>query len=168
MDSLRRTKADEAFENVNSLRESGLSPEAIFTTPAWLKLMSTIDKSIEDRRTTVAAIKTRFAKRKRDDSADQAAKRARTETVEDTLKRRKLEALGKATALQAEVGTEGAAESYEAYRKQCWVQYYQWLATQKPADSEEATLGSTTPKMPEEDSSKPTVADDEIMKQLLG
>lgn len=167
MESLRRTKADDAFEAVKQLRDSGVSPAAIFNTQVWGKLMSAIDKSIEDRKNTVTGIKSRFSKRKRDGSGEESApKRAKTETTEETLSRRKLEALGAATALQAEVGTEGAADSYEAYRKQCWVQYYQWLATQKPADSAEATIGSATPA--EDLPLKSTIEDDEIAKQLLG
>ena len=165
MESLRRTKTDDAFDAVKQLRDSGVSPAAIFTAPAWNKLMAAIDKSIEDRKNTVAGVKSRFTKRKRDGNSEESApKRLRAETTEETLQRRKLEALGAATALQAEVGTEGAAESYEAYRRQCWVQYYQWLATQKPADSAEATVGSATPQ----DDAKTAIADDEIAKQLLG
>jgi len=95
-ESLRHTKTDEAFEVVKNMRDSGVSPAAIFVTPAWNKLMASIDKSIEQRKLTVAGVKTRFSKRKRETNSEEtAAKRARTETTEETLKRRKLEALGK-------------------------------------------------------------------------
>lgn len=163
METLHRSKSGKAFEAVSRLRLQGVDPTTIIKSSAWSTLMQRIDKSIEERSQVVEGLKERFSrKRSHSETEIRDAKRARTETVEEQLARRKKEAMNKATALQAEVGTSSTAEEYEAYRRECWRQYYEWLSTQKPIDKPavESIPVSTSPLN--------ALADEDIMKELLG
>jgi hypothetical protein len=119
------------FATVKAFSQSGLSPFEIISTPQFSSLLNSIDKSIEKRSSTITSIS---KKRKRE---------------EDPLQARKKQALSK---LEKE-------EEYENYRKECWIQYYQWLESQgkKP---EEVVRTDNQPTS--------SIQDEDLEKALLG
>ena len=158
MDTLNLSKSSKAFEAVSNLSKQGVDPATIIASPLWKQLMDRLERSLEERVQTVTGIAERFVTRKRSNSdvTGPRVKRARTESPEEALARRKKELLKQANSVEV-TRTE---EDYEAYRQQSWRQYYEWLASQKLDEQAEDAK-------PEENQPS-NVDDDDIMKQLLG
>ena len=131
------TTVSQLFLSVRALSSSGLAPTEVFQSSQFKELLSSLDKSVENRSKVVSALR----KRKREEQED-----------ETELEMRKRKALKKIDE----------TEEYEAYRRQCWVQYYEWAAQQQSSEQQ----ASNVKPLPEE----PTVPidDEDIDKLLLG
>ena len=131
------TAVSQLILSVKALSSSGLAPSEVFQSSQFSDLLAAIDKSVDNRSKVISAVR----KRKRDDDDEEAE-----------LELRKRKALKR---------IDEAAE-YETYRKQQWLQYYDWIALQQPASS---PLPASAP-LPIEPTTP--LADDDIDAQLLG
>ena len=125
--------------SVKALSASGLAPIEVFQSSQFLDLLVAVDKAVENRAKVVSAL----GKRKREEDDEEAE-----------LELRKRKALKKIDEV----------EEYEVFRKQQWVQYYDWIGQQQlqntPAVTPSAPAPSTPPSGP--------LADEDIDAQLLG
>jgi hypothetical protein len=164
--------ATQSFQAVRRLNEAGAPLALILANPAWQSLMDRIDSNISERQASLDTALNKISMDKRAASdidgevSESTTKRARLAEGAD-LASRKQALLAKINKIEgAPSGSAGGDEEYEAYRRQCWVQYYEWMEKQKrgvdssakPGDQEVSAAGGQT----SEDE------DEEIHNALLG
>ena len=160
--------ASQSFQAVKRLQDAGAPLPLVVANPAWQALMDKIDSNISERQSHLATALKKVQEGASGDSADLAqtsessSKRARTEGSD--LAARKQALLVKINKIEGREGAQGGDEDYEAYRRQCWMQYYEWMEKQKkggeaaPVETSAAAAGGQS----SEDE------DEEIHNALLG
>jgi hypothetical protein len=167
----RSAMSTQTFQTVRRLQESGVPLPVLLANPAWQSLLDRIDSNITQRTAVLETSIRTLPLSKRTLSSIQSelgndsmsSKRARTNDLESRKK-----------ALLAGLGGEDgdATDSYEAYRTQSWMQYYEWMDKQKDGTppAPPARLPSTIPgvsKKPQQEETPPD-EDEEIHNALLG
>lgn len=168
--------ATQSFQTIRRLQDSGVPLPVILANPAWQSLLDRIDSNISQRtavletsirtlpisKRTLSSIQQELGR----DSADH--KRARVDNESLDLEARK-------KALLSSLGGEhgDSHDSYEAYRTQSWMQYYDWMEKQNqshPPPPPPERLPTTIPGMGKKPEPVPAAPDEdeEIHNALLG
>ncbi len=179
--------ATQSFQAIRRLQDSGVPLPVVLANPAWQSLLDRIDSNIAQRTAVLeTSIRTLPVSKRTLESIQQELgvdaaghKRARVEPLESTdqLEARK-------RALLSSLGGEhgDAHDSYEAYRTQPWMQYYDWMEKEQKQDTSNQPpppperLPSTIPGMGKKPpaagetsaSPPPPDEDEEIHNALLG
>ncbi len=152
-ESFRRRSSSmstETFKSIRRLQESGAPVPLIVSNPAWQALLDRIDSNITERSIILQDAISKLPMTKRalvTDSLD--------DLQSSTMKRQRV---------------DGASEdegSYEEYRKQSWMQYYDWLDQQKSGSGskpDQAVGADGDRKSAKSDQDE----DDDIHNALLG
>jgi hypothetical protein len=161
----------QSFQAVRRLNDAGAPLPLILANPAWQALMDKIDSNISERQANLEAALSKIPDDRRpspssspeEDASESSSKRARFGDGSD-LSQRKQALLAKINKIEGGAPATGAAEDdYEAYRRQCWLQYYEWMEKQKKgATGEPAAEASANAGASSEDE------DEEIHNALLG
>ena len=155
----RSSMSSQSFQAVRRLQDAGSSLPLVVKNPAWQALMDKVDCNINERSALLQDILTKLPPGKRllgntTESTDSDSKRQRIAGGVSELDMRKQALLAKIENIHS---TAPADDSYEAYRQQCWIQYYEWVEQQKGVQS---TVSEPVPSGVDED--------EEIHKALLG
>lgn len=172
--------ASQSFQTIRRLQDSGVPLPVVLANPAWQCLLDRIDSNIAQRtavletsmRTIPISKRTLSSIQQELGSDSSNHKRMRTDAVAGDLEERK-------RALLSSLGGENSNvhDSYEAYRTQSWMQYYDWMDKQKgpqwtqPPPPPPERLPSTIPgvaRKPEPIPAPPPDEDEEIHNALLG
>jgi hypothetical protein len=157
-ESFRRrsvSMSGESFKNIRRLQESGAPLPLIVSNVAWQSLLDKIDSNITERSIVLqeAISKLPIAKRAlASDSLDGPE-------GPGNKKQRLDESSG-------DFAKPEGVDSYEDYRKQCWLQYYDWLDQQKPGSSGATQVASVDGEKKSEQSDRDE--DEDIHNALLG
>ena len=141
--------SNESFQSIRRLQESGAPLPLIVSNPAWQALLDRIDSNITERSIVLQDAISKLPLTKRALVAD---------SIEDlqtsSNKRQRVD------------GATEDSESYEEYRKQSWMQYYDWLDQQKAggAKTDQALQPDGDRKSDKSDRDE----DDDIHNALLG
>jgi hypothetical protein len=164
--------ASQTFHATRSINDSGQPLPLILANPAWQSLMDRIDSNISQRSYVLEQALDKLPAGKRpsldqlESNLDPASKRSRTQ---NDLELRKDALLAKIDNIE---GVSAHQDDYEAYRRQCWIQYYEWMDKQKKggvADGRadvSAEVKVSRPSVQSEESSADE--DEEIHNALLG
>ena len=162
--------ASQSFQAVRRLQDAGAPLPLVIANPVWQALIDKIDGNIAERANMLDQALSKIPASKRpaipefdDEQISGDAKRRRVGSDSADLAARKQALLAKIDGIEG----GGAAESqddYEAYRRQCWVQYYEWMEKQKQAGSVVAVPESGTG----DKESQSEDEDEEIHNALLG
>jgi hypothetical protein len=162
--------ATQSFQAVRRLNDAGAPLPLILANPAWQTLMDKIDSNITERQTSLESALSKLPAEKRTfidteisgDSSESSLKRVRVDSGSD-LASRKQALLAKISKIEGP--QTGSDDDYEAYRRQCWVQYYEWMEKQKRGaeDSGKSEAGKEGVGAPSE-----ADEDEEIHNALLG
>ena len=160
--------ATQSFQAVRRLNEAGAPLPLVLANPAWQSLMDRIDSNISERQASLERALGKISKGKRspaeivDDSSESSTKRPRLSDGSE-LASRKQALLAKINKIEGVPGTgsPGTDEDYEAYRRQCWVQYYEWMEKQKKGAAEQEASAAAGGQTSEDE-------DEEIHNALLG
>jgi|LauGreDrversion4_2_1035121.scaffolds.fasta_scaffold603618_2 hypothetical protein len=148
--------SNETFKSIRRLQESGAPLPLIVSNPAWQTLLERIDSNITERSIVLqdAISKLPIVKRALVTDSLGALQSATTkrQRVDDSL------------VDVAATAHEGDGDSYEAYRKQCWTQYYDWLDQQKSGKHKPDRTGDSDRKSEKSDRDE----DEDIHNALLG
>ena len=160
--------ATQSFQAIRRLQDAGAPLPLVLANPAWQALMDKIDSNIAERSASLEEALGKIPANKRpqmpaidSEISESSTKRQRVGSAGADLASRKQALLAKINNVEGE-GAQGGEDDYEAYRRQCWIQYYEWMEKQKK--------GGVATK---EESAKPVVSeeeseDDEIHNALLG
>lgn len=158
----RTSMSNQSFQAVRRLQEAGAPLPLVLANPAWQSLMDKVDSNINERSQILQEALSKLsgstsAKRLLEGVDDSQAKRSRTSAGINELDARKHALLSKIETIQ---GVAAPDESYEAYRQQCWVQYYEWVEQQKK--------GVPSAPLPPPPAEEEADEDEEIHRALLG
>jgi hypothetical protein len=154
-ESFRRrsiSMSSESFKNIRRLQESGAPLPLIVSNAAWQSLLDKIDSNITERSIVLQEAISKLPMAKRALAAD---------SVEG------IETSGNKRQRFDESSGEQRGDSYEDYRRQCWLQYYDWIDQQKAGGSgtvHAAASGEGDQKSEKSDRDE----DDDIHNALLG
>jgi hypothetical protein len=156
----RNSMSQQSFQAVRRLQEAGAPLPLVIANPAWQALLDKIDSNISERSVQLQDAISKLPVSKRplvdmesDESFSTNQKRPRIGSSSADLDARKQALLSKLE----ENPNPADPDSYEAYRRQCWEQYYDWVDQQK--DGEAASTAQAPPSADE---------DEEIHNALLG
>ena len=168
--------SSQSFQAVRRLQDAGAPLPLVLANPAWQALMDKVDSNICERSSMLQDVlnKVPLAKRPilhvQGDSSDSLSKRARVGGFPNELDARKQALLSKLETIQG-VSAGPSDDSYEAYRQQCWIQYYEWMEQQKQGASmgrAPSTIPGAGPPPPPPPEEGPPDEDEEIHNALLG
>lgn len=157
--------ATQSFQAVRRLQDAGAPLPLVLANPAWQALMDKIDANIAERSSSLEDAVGKIPANKRPqmpeidvDVSESMSKRQRVDPLGTDLASRKQALLAKINNVE---GAPAAEDDYEAYRRQCWIQYYDWMEKQKkgPAPKEESAKAPVSDEESE---------DDDIHNALLG
>ena len=139
--------SNETFQSIRRLQESGAPLPLIVSNPAWQALLDRIDSNITERSIVLQDAISKLP----------MTKRALVEDSIDDLK-------SSSNKRQRVDGATEDAEAHEEYRKQSWMQYYDWLDQQKTGGSNQVSQAGAEKMGDESDRDE----DDDIHNALLG
>ena len=158
--------ASQSFQAVRRLQDAGAPLPLVIANPVWQSLIDKIDLNIAERASMLDNALNKIPTKKRpsipgfaEDEQDSAGKRQRFGSSGGDLAARKEALLAKIEGIEG--GNESSKDDYEAYRRQCWIQYYEWMEKQKKTGA-----GAEVSQMHAESSSEDE--DEEIHNALLG
>jgi hypothetical protein len=161
--------ASQSFQAVKRLQEAGAPLPLVLANPAWQALMDRIDSNISQRQASLESALSNLSSpdnsiRHADsnDVSESSSKRVRIDNSD--LASRKQALLAKINKIEGDTGPTGASDDYESYRRQCWMQYYEWMEKQKKGA--ETTAREEVQDVAGAGSSEDE--DDEIHNALLG
>ena len=169
--------ATQSFQAVRRLNEAGAPLPLILANPAWQALMDKIDSNIVERQVCLESALGKIPSDRRpstltspdEDASESSSKRARLGVGSD-LGDRKQALLAKINKIEGAPAAGATEDDYEAYRRQCWLQYYEWMEKQKAGFVGE---GGVAPSSKPDEASAGAGAssedeDEEIHNALLG
>lgn len=164
----RNFMASQSFQAVRRLQDAGAPLPLVIANPVWQTLIDKIDSNITERASMLDQALSKIPGNKRpsiptfdgEDGTD-VAKRQRLGSNGDDLAARKQALLAKIEGIEGSTESAHQQDDYEAYRRQCWIQYYEWMEKQKKAGEVEQVAAA-------EESSASEDEDEEIHNALLG
>ena len=161
--------SQQSFQAIRRLQDSGAALPLVVANPAWQALLDKIDSNISERSGLLQDAISKLPLSKRSlieldvESTDTAVtKRQRVGSSSSDLDARKQALL---SSLDGE-NPNSSKDSYEAYRRQCWEQYYDWMDNQQShGDGSSPPSGQVAPAKPAPNQEE---EDDEIHNALLG
>lgn len=154
--------ASQSFQAVKRLQEAGAPLPLVLANPAWQALMDRIDSNISQRQANLESALSNLSPPDSNDVSESSSKRVRIDNSD--LASRKQALLAKINKIEGDAGPIGASDDYESYRRQCWMQYYEWMEKQKKGA--ETTASEEVQNVAGAGSSEDE--DDEIHNALLG
>ena len=163
--------ASQTFHTIRSLNAAGQPLPSILANPAWDALMDRIDSNITQRSYVLEQALNKLPVGKRPvvehfgSEYPQDAKRPR---MSNDLEARKDALLAKIDGID---GVSTSRDDYEAYRRQCWIQYYEWMEKQKRggiADGRAVTTDERVVSKGSRNEESSADEDEEIHNALLG
>ena len=161
--------ASQSFQAVKRLQETGAPLPLVLANPAWQALMDRIDSNISQRQASLESALGNLPSADRNSvhgpsNGDSESSTKRMRVDDSDLVARKQALLAKINKIEGEAVPPGASDDYESYRRQCWMQYYEWMEKQKKggetAANEDAQNGAGAGSSDDED--------EEIHNALLG
>ena len=172
--SRRNLMASQSFQAIRRLQDAGAPLPLVLANPAWQALMDKIDANIAERSAVLEHALEKLPLNKRpvstfvgDEYSESTSKRQRMHGAGGDLASRKDALLAKIDNIE---GGSAGQDDYEAYRRQCWLQYYEWMEKQKQGGVAD---GRTDPVPPPPATAAPAETssedeDEEIHNALLG
>lgn len=161
--------ASQSFQALRRLQDSGASLPLVLSNPAWQALMDRIDANISERSSVLERALEKIPTGKRpavdfpeEDSTESSKKRQR---VGSDLSSRKEALLAKIDGIE---GGSDKQDDYEAYRRQCWIQYYEWMEKQKQGGVSDGRPQGDVPVQSAANETSSEDEDEEIHNALLG